>query len=194
MGQRWAGARGRASGPLAVLAAVRTRRAAGLGRPYQPPRPTAVDARLSGRACRSRGASRRRRTGDRALRGASSRLGGTSLAGVRAAGARTMPRCGRRRSSSRHWAEAGPSTTNTGADAAFPSQTPGELRVRVTDPADRLQVSAAMLSWLGERASEHLPPLLATLSFETRHRLPPACSCAGSAHAGAAARPPGRSA
>lgn len=44
---------------------------------------------------------------------------------------------------------------------------PGEIRVRVTDPGDRLQVSAAMLSWLSERASEHLPPLLATLSFET---------------------------
>ena len=44
---------------------------------------------------------------------------------------------------------------------------PGEIRVRVTDPGDRLQVSTAMLSWLSERASEHLPPLLATLSLET---------------------------
>jgi len=44
---------------------------------------------------------------------------------------------------------------------------PGEIRVRVTDPGDRLQVGAAMLSWLSERASEHLPPLLATLAFET---------------------------
>ncbi len=42
-----------------------------------------------------------------------------------------------------------------------------KLIVRVADPADRLQVSAALLSWLGERASEYLPRLLATLSFET---------------------------
>lgn len=43
----------------------------------------------------------------------------------------------------------------------------GELRVRVADPADRLQVSDALLSWLGERAYEHLPRLLAALSCET---------------------------
>ena len=42
-----------------------------------------------------------------------------------------------------------------------------KLLVRVADPADRLQVSAALLSWLGERASAYLPRLLATLSFET---------------------------
>ena len=43
----------------------------------------------------------------------------------------------------------------------------GELRVRVADPADRLQVSAALLDWLGARAAEHLPQLLATLADET---------------------------
>ena len=43
----------------------------------------------------------------------------------------------------------------------------GELHVRVVDPADRLQVSAALLPWLGERAYEHLSRLLATVSFET---------------------------
>jgi len=44
---------------------------------------------------------------------------------------------------------------------------PGALRVRVADSADRLQISAALLGWLGERAAEHLPQLLAALADET---------------------------
>ena len=44
---------------------------------------------------------------------------------------------------------------------------PGALRVQVTDPADRVQVSTALLGWLGERAAEHLPQLLAVLAGET---------------------------
>jgi predicted metal-dependent hydrolase len=43
----------------------------------------------------------------------------------------------------------------------------GMLRVRVADPADREQVGAALLGWLGERAGEHLPRLLATLAAQT---------------------------
>ena len=44
---------------------------------------------------------------------------------------------------------------------------PGELVVRVADPADRLQVSAALLAWLGQCAAEHLGPWLATVALET---------------------------
>jgi predicted metal-dependent hydrolase len=36
----------------------------------------------------------------------------------------------------------------------------------VTDPASRLQVSAALLGWLAERASDHLGRLLADVSSE----------------------------
>ena len=43
----------------------------------------------------------------------------------------------------------------------------GELRLLVPDPSDRLQVSTALLSWLAERAANHLPALLARLSSET---------------------------
>src|SRR5262245_15418158 len=43
---------------------------------------------------------------------------------------------------------------------------PGELRVRVADPADPLQVSTMLLDWLLERAGSHLGPLLAALSNE----------------------------
>jgi predicted metal-dependent hydrolase len=43
---------------------------------------------------------------------------------------------------------------------------PGELRVRVADPANPLQVSAMLLGWLLERASSHLGPLLAAVSNE----------------------------
>jgi predicted metal-dependent hydrolase len=44
---------------------------------------------------------------------------------------------------------------------------PGALRVRVADPEDRSQVSAALLRWLGDRAAVHLPQLLGSLSKET---------------------------
>lgn len=40
----------------------------------------------------------------------------------------------------------------------------GALRVRVTDPGNRLQVSAALRAWLAERASDHLGRLLAEVS------------------------------
>ena len=44
---------------------------------------------------------------------------------------------------------------------------PGELRVRVADATDRLQVSSALLGWLLDRASDHLPRMLETLALTT---------------------------
>jgi predicted metal-dependent hydrolase len=43
---------------------------------------------------------------------------------------------------------------------------PDELQVRVGDPADQLQVSAALLAWLGARAREHLERELALVAFD----------------------------
>lgn len=43
---------------------------------------------------------------------------------------------------------------------------PGELQVRVGDPADKLQVSTALLAWLGARAREHLERELAMVAFD----------------------------
>jgi predicted metal-dependent hydrolase len=43
----------------------------------------------------------------------------------------------------------------------------GELRVRVANPDDRLQVSSALLGWLLDRAADHLPKLLDAVAFTT---------------------------
>jgi len=44
---------------------------------------------------------------------------------------------------------------------------PGALRVGVTEPGDPLQVSAALLSWVGDRARVHLQARLDAVSAET---------------------------
>ena len=71
---------------------------------------------------------------------------------------------------------------------------PGEIRVRVTDPADRLQVSAA-IAFLARRARVGA----SAAAYLRRFRSRPASitnrsSCAGSGPVGAAARPTGPSA
>jgi predicted metal-dependent hydrolase len=43
---------------------------------------------------------------------------------------------------------------------------PGHLCVTLADPSDQQEVSSALLSWLGERALEHLQRTLATVAFE----------------------------
>ena len=176
--------------PAADAALGAPRGVAGLARAHQPPGPAAVDARVPRRTGRGGRPARRRHSGDRAIRLASPRLGRAPRTRIRAA------RAARGGAPPASVELALPGSAGTWTTQGSRASVVERSLATAAGPHDRRHGPA------GRRSAAALAVAEAALHLRrasTPPRTRPAsttrgCTCAGSAPAGAAARPRARSA